>query len=174
MRHALIPCLLMAMATGTAHAGKAHVHGVMALDVVLEAGVLTLELSAPQDSLLGHERRPRNEAERQAAAAALARLRDVVDWFRPDAAAGCVPGEIKLVAERLQPSAPQAESKGSHADVTLSASWRCARPEALQGVDIGLFQRFPRTTRIDVQIVGTQGPARQVLRQGTARLRVLK
>jgi hypothetical protein len=165
--------LLILLATSV-HAGKAHVHGVMSLDVVLDAGVLTLELSAPQDSLLGHERRPRTEAERQAAAAALARLRDVADWFRPDAAAGCVAGAVSLVAEHLRPAAAEPSGKGSHADVTLSAQWRCASPEALQGVDIHLFQRFARTTRIDVQLVGAPGPARQVLRPGVARLRVLK
>ena len=56
--------------TTPAHAHKAHVHGVMNLNLAIDGPVLVVELVTPQDSLVGHERRPRPGAETTAAAAA--------------------------------------------------------------------------------------------------------
>jgi hypothetical protein len=82
--------LALALSTSptTASAGKAHVHGVMSLNIAVEGALLSVQLDTPQDSLVGHERRPRPGAEATAAAAALALLRDAPRWLRPDAAAG--------------------------------------------------------------------------------------
>ena len=93
----------------------AHQHGMAKLDLVFEAGALTLELDAPLDSLLGFERAPRNAAERAAADAALASLRDAASLIRIDPAARCAAGAVDIRAETLQPQ------KAAKADTTTGA-----------------------------------------------------
>jgi len=156
-----------------AQAGRAHVHGVMHLDIALDGPLLQVELRAPQDSLVGHERAPRTAAERQAAAAALAVLRDAPSWLRPDPAAGCVAGPVALQPGRLEPAAATAPgAAGDHVDVAATVQWQCATPAALRGADVLLLARFARTERIDVQLAGASGPAHQTLRRASARVRL--
>jgi hypothetical protein len=159
----------LAPAPAAAH-GKAHVHGVMNLDIAIDGPVLAVMLRTPQDSLVGHERRPRNDAERQAAAAALALLRDAPRWFKPDAAAGCTAGPVKVLPGKLEGAAQPGEKDDGHADVEASVEWRCSTPSALRAVDLGLFEAFRRTERIEVQVAGGTGPAKQNLRRGQNRV----
>ncbi|MCB1546297.1 MAG: DUF2796 domain-containing protein [Hyphomicrobiaceae bacterium] len=62
---------------GAAFAGKAHQHGVARLDLAVDGGTVTIAVEMPLDALVGFERSPRTGAERQAAAAALARQGDL-------------------------------------------------------------------------------------------------
>jgi Protein of unknown function (DUF2796) len=169
----LAPALAL-LFSPAATAGKAHVHGVMSLNIALDGAVLSVQLETPQDSLVGHERRPRPGAEAAAATAALALLRDAARWLKPDAAAGCSPGAVTLEPGKLE-GAPKAgekagEKDSGHADVDASVEWRCQTPAALKGVDVLLFDAFARTERIQVQVAGGSGPARQTLRKASRRV----
>ena len=65
------------------------------LDVAVEPSRVTLELDTPLDNLLGFERAPRTDAERQQADAAVAKLKAAAGLFRIDNAAGCtLPGPL--------------------------------------------------------------------------------
>lgn len=44
-----------------------------------------------------------------------------------------------------------------HADLEAEISFRCARPQALTGLQVGMFKAFPQIRRIDVQIVTSKG-----------------
>ncbi len=170
--HVLFTLGTLALATAAlpARAGKAHVHGVMALNVVLEGPVLSVQLVSPQDSLVGHERRPRPGAETTAAGAALALLREAPRWLKPDAAAGCTAGPVTLQPGKLEGAPKPGEKDGGHADVEASVEWRCQTPAALKGVDVLLFDAFARVDRVDVQVAGAGGPAKQVLRKKSPRV----
>ena len=164
--------LLLPVAPALAH--KAHVHGVMTLNVVIEGPVLAVQLETPQDSLVGHERRPRPGAEAAAAAAALAVLRDATRWLRPDAGAGCTAGPVELEPGRLEGAPVAGEADGGHADVAARVEWRCRDLGALRGLDVLLFQQFARTERIEVQVAGGSGPARQTLRKARPRVALVR
>ncbi len=153
-----------------AHAGKAHVHGVMALNIALDGAVLSGQLDTPQDSLVGHERRPKPGNEATAAAAALALLRDAPRWLKPDAAAGCTAGTVTVAPGKLEGEPKPGEKDTGHADVEASVEWRCQTPAALKGVDVLLFDAFSRVERINVQVAGGSGPAKQTLRKTTRRV----
>jgi Protein of unknown function (DUF2796) len=169
MRQTLISALLLLLAT-SAHAGKAHVHGVMSLDIAMDEPVLLLQLRSPQDSLVGHERRPKPGAEAAAAAAALAVLREAPRWLKPDAAAGCTAGAVSLEPGKLAGAAAPGEKDSGHADIEALVEWRCQAPGALKGIDLLLFSAFPRVQRIDVQVAGGTGPAKQSLRKNNPRV----
>jgi hypothetical protein len=170
MRIVPVLVLLSLAASAPAAAHKAHVHGVMNLNLAIDGPVLAVELVTPQDSLVGHERRPRAGAETTAAAAALALLRDAPRWLRPDAAAGCTAGTVDVMPGKLEGAPKPGESDGGHADVEARVEWRCQTPAALKGVDVLLFDAFRRTERIEVQVAGGSGPAKQTLRKASARV----
>jgi hypothetical protein len=101
-----------ATAAVPAQSHKAHVHGVMALDIALDGPVLLVQLVSPQDSVIGHERRPKPGVETTAAAAVLSLLRDAPRWLKPDAAAGCTAGPVKLLPGKLQGAPKPGETTG--------------------------------------------------------------
>lgn len=157
-------------------AGQAHEHGALKLDVAIEGRRLTLALEAPLDNLLGFERAPRSDAERQAAAGLLARLRrpdQAPALFTPDAAAQCTLAQAEVQAPLLAPGA-RAGAADEHADLDASYEYRCARPEALRSLDLGLFDAYPRVQRIEVQVAGPAGQAKQTLRRPARAVRLAR
>ena len=165
-------CALPAQAQ-TSH--KAHVHGGVKLDVAVEGNQLSVQLESPLDSLVGFEHRPRTEAQRQAAATALRQLNDGAALFKPDAAAGCALTRTQVNGDALQPAAPAAAGAApaqasGHADLDASYEFTCATPARLAGLEQALFSTFKRISRIEVQVAGAQGQARQTLRRPAARV----
>jgi hypothetical protein len=183
-RVALTGLTLLCFAAGVS-AGKAHQHGAVTLDVAVEAAEVSLSVEMPLDSLVGFERAPRTQAERQAAAAALAKMRDGGALFRFDAAAQCTLASAKVEAPVLEPAAqtttqttthPTAKpaAAGEHADLDASYAFRCAQPVRLASLEVLLFDAFPRVERIDVQAVLPHGQRKVVLRRAARTVRLAK
>ena len=157
-------CAASASASAAA-AGKAHEHGVMKLDVVIEGKTLSIAIDSPLDSFLGFERAPRSDVERKAAADLLTRLRGPdkgAPLFSPDAAAQCTLTKAEVDAPVLEAPKPAA-AQGVHADLTASYTYTCAQPGQLKSLGVGLFDVWRRLGRIDVQVAGPQGQSRQTL-----------
>lgn len=152
------------LASGLAPAAPgAHQHGLARLSVAIDGTQLSLTLEAPLDVLLGFERAPRSDAERKAAAGVLQQLRLTGTLFKPDAAAGCTPGAVSITAPVLEPGA--AAQPGDHADLDATYAWRCAQPQALQQMEIRLFDAFARLQRIEAQVAGPKGQLRSLLQR---------
>ena len=167
----------LACTTGTAWAaGKAHEHGVVKLDVAIEADKLMIAMDAPLDNLLGFERAPRTDAERKAAADVLARLRSpdkAVPLFAMDAAAQCTLSKAEVHAPVLEPGLKPAE-KGEHADLEASYEFSCARPGELRSLDVGLFDAYKRIQRIDVQVAGPKGQSKLTLKRPVRSVKLVR
>jgi hypothetical protein len=161
-----------------ASAHKAHVHGQAQLDIAVDGPVLSVQLESPLDSVLGFEHRPRTAAQRQAADAALARLRDAASWLRPPAAAQCQVAETVVEAAVLEApaagSAPAGVAETEHADVEVRVAFRCAAPEQLTAIEVGLFEAFARMKRIDVQVATARGQSKQTLRPPAKRINLAR
>jgi hypothetical protein len=156
------PALLLAATA--AFAGKPHQHGAAQAQITLDGDRLTLAVQLPQHDLLGHERPPRNATERAAADTLLQRLADAATLGRPDAAAACTPaGPVAVTAPMLAAGAKPGTD--DHADIDATTEWRCAQPAALKRIELGLFDAFPRLTRIEVQVAGPAGQAKASLRK---------
>ncbi len=167
-RRSVAAALLLVAAL--AHAAPAHQHGVAQLDAVLDGAVLTVSLSLPLDSLLGFERAPRSAAEKQAAAALVERLRTDALLVQPDPAAACVREAVEIASPALGLGPAPGGAADEHADIDASFRFRCADPARLGHVELGLMKAWPRLSRIDAQLVGARGQARQVLRRPATRL----
>ena len=168
-KHAAAAAALACGALATGALAAPHVHGVVALDVALEGPRVVLSLKAPLDSLVGFERAPRTDAERRAAADALARLREPDALFRLDAAAGCrrVSAEVAAPVLEARPGAAKGSADG-HAALEAQIAYDCARPGELKTLEVGLADTFKRIRRVDVQVAGPRGQTKVTLR-GAAR-----
>lgn len=148
-------------------AEHAHQHGVVSLNATLEGEVLSLDLDAPLDSLLGFERAPRTEAERAAAAALLKTLGPGTSIWRPNPEAGCVLTQSKVTAPVLQQAQVSAEE---HADLEAGYQFRCKQPAKLTGLQHGLFNAFARLQRIEWQFALPSGQGKRTVRRPEALL----
>lgn len=146
-------------------AAHAHQHGHVSLDVAVEGGTLTLAMSSPLDSIVGYERAPRTEAERRAAAQALARLRAPGALFVPDAAAGCKLAQATVEAPVLEGDGKGGGAGDGHADLDADYEFECAKPEALRTLKLGLFDTFARIKEIVVQTATPAGQTRVELQR---------
>lgn len=172
----LLACasLLAGANTAQAQAG-AHLHGAVRMEVALDAGTLTVRLDAPLDSLLGFEHRPRNESQRRAAEAMLARMRNAAELLVPAPAAQCSVKDIAVEAEVLAPAkAGMQQSQEKHAELEATYSFSCLQPDKLQSLELGLFAAFPRLQRIDARVVSSRQQSAVTLRRPQKVLRIGK
>lgn len=181
MNTAPLSLLLASVVAGSsiAHAGKAHEHGVVRLDVSIEGSRVTIDMTAALDNWLGFERAPRTDAERKAAAEVLARLRSPsqgAPLFALNAQAQCQLAQAEVSAPVLEPAAkpaaapaapppPAAKGGAEHADLEASYRFQCAQPAQLRTLDLGLFEAYKRIHRIEVQVAGQTGQSKVTLRR---------
>jgi hypothetical protein len=162
---------------GPAWAGKAHEHGVARLDIGVEPARVVLQFDSPLDNLIGFERAPRNDAERDAVAAAVARLRDAGKLFRVDPAAGCQAAGVELVSSvlGLGPAEPaRAGAQDGHGDLEATVTFQCSAGAKAAFVEVGLFEAFPRLNRLTLQIVTPRGQIKATLRRPQTRIALVR
>ena len=106
-------CLgLVAGLYASAWAGP-HEHGVVHMTVAIEGTIVQLALRAPQESLLGYERAPREGTEKQQADKLIEQMRvaeSVIEW---NAQAQCKATSASVNAPGLQGKA----QAGGHVDI---------------------------------------------------------
>ncbi len=162
----------------------AHVHGLATLEVALDGAAVQISLDSPLDNLLGFERAPRNEKERQAVRAMALKLHQAATLFVFTPAAQCRLESAELESAVLAPGllAPATDSgKGSdtakadssdvHAELAATWHFQCTVPQALQGVEVRLFQQFSGLKRIDAAVAGPKGQSSAKLSPKSTRLK---
>jgi len=173
MRLLLTAFVLAACSSTALAAGSAHTHGLAQLDVAVEAGRVTLELDTPLDNLLGFERAPRTDAEKERAAAAVARLRAADKLFRIDSAAGCTLDKVELVSAALAlgaDGAPPPAAREGHADLEGRFDFTCKAGARAGFVEVGLFEAFPGLKRIELQVATAKGQLKATLVRPASRV----
>lgn len=189
-----------------------HVHGVAALEIALDGATMQINLNSPLDNLLGFERAPRNEKERETVRTMTSKLHQADNLFIFTPAAQCRLGAVRLESpllpsELLMPrsSSGSDKSKGAkydkddrssassplprgstssasmpsatapvgehHAELEATWNFRCAAPQALQDIDVRLFDAFPGLRRLDAMIVGPKGQSGAKLSPASTRLK---
>jgi hypothetical protein len=161
----------LCIAASAQAAGHAHEHGVVKLDIAIDAGTVTVQMQTPLDNLIGFERAPRNDAERKKADAAVARLKAADSLFRIDPAAGCTLGKVELVSAplKLGASEPGAADDG-HADLDADFTFTCRNAAGAAFIDLALFNAFAGMQRIEVQIAAPQGQFKRTLQRPASRI----
>jgi hypothetical protein len=167
-------CATVALgASSAAYAAEAHVHGVARLDVAVEGEGLQLGFESPLDNLVGFERAPRTDREKQAIRAMASRFADAQSLFAPTAAARCTVAGVKLSspvidAPLLDVGANQGAAAGGtkakpdedgHAELAAEISFRCEKPQELRSLEARVFAPFPGIHALEVQVAGPRGQA---------------
>ncbi|MCQ4235144.1 DUF2796 domain-containing protein [Pseudomonas stutzeri] len=150
----------------------AHEHGTAHLDAALDGTVLELALRSPAANLLGFEHAPASAADEAQIAHTRLQLEQPRVLFGLPEAAGCDVSEQELHGDLLggahagyqrrdgdaAPSEPVAARADGHSDIEAHYRLDCRHPEAIQALDLRtLFERFPATERIQVQLIGPRG-----------------
>ena len=150
---------------------QAHQHGVLKLDIAVEARKLSLQMQSPLDNLVGFERAPRNEAERSRVDAALAKLKAGQTLFTIDPAAQCSLARVELTSGvlKLGPAAPAGKTS-EHADIDAVFDFDCQDAARATFVDVALFDAFAGMKQIDVQVATPTGQRKQTLKRPAKRV----
>ena len=162
-------CLLAAPLAALAHG--AHEHGAATLDIAIEANQIVVQFQSPLDNLVGFERAPRTDAERQRANDAVARLKDGERMFQFDPAAGCklARSSIDSPALGLGIAADGAAPPVGHADLFASWEFNCRDAAQATQVDVGLFA-FNPLKRVRVQLALPKAQAQRELKRPNNRI----
>ena len=174
-----------ALAPSSATAASAHVHGNATLQITVDGDLLVLAFVSPLDNLVGFERPPRNDKERDALRRMASQLDRAEQLFVPSTEARCTRTSVSLdspvidrtllavataVPERAAAgqSQPATSTKGDtgHAALSADIAFRCQQPARLSGIEVNAFDVFPRLKRVDVQVAG---PKKQSAAKVTAR-----
>jgi len=161
--------LLLAAPLGALAHGSAHEHGVAKLDIAVDAKQIVVQFESPLDNLVGFERAPRTDAERQRADEAVARLKDGEKLFQFDPAAGCKLMSTNLDSPPLGLGSNSPPAKGDHADLFGSWEFSCADAAKAAYVDVGLFA-FKPLKRVQVQLALPKTQAKSELKRPKARI----
>jgi hypothetical protein len=178
--------VLVSLLPTVASAQQAHEHGVATLDVALDGRNLMLQLESPLDNLVGFEHAPRNDTQRTALKQMEARLQAAERLFKPAAAAGCTFRAVKIdhpyrtpaAAGQASPAGGKSRAPGDkaakteedHAEVRVTYELYCAKPEALDRVEVLIFEAFPGVKRLKAQTASPRGQRSATL---SARTRTL-
>jgi hypothetical protein len=149
---------LMAV-TAHAHSEKAHVHGNANMQVVVEGNMVEIGLQSPLNSLVGFEHAPRNERQRKAIQAMEEKFRTPASLFVPTPAAQCTVQPVELEMPFKEGAASKSQHKDEHAELEATIRFQCDNPSALKGMEVKLFEAFPKLHRIDVQTISGSGQA---------------
>ncbi|WP_409316314.1 DUF2796 domain-containing protein [Pseudomonas sp. KCJK9016] len=147
-----------------------HEHGVGRLNAALDGQTLELELESPAMNLVGFEHAATSDADKAKVAAARAQLEKPVVLFSLPAAAGCKISNMELESPLFgdepqadEPDHDEPAKKGhehhhNHSEIHAHYQLSCAAPGALNTLDLAnIFNTFPATQKIQVQLIGPSG-----------------
>ncbi|VVQ19002.1 DUF2796 domain-containing protein [Pseudomonas fluorescens] len=177
MRRLLLALPFALLPLAVAHAGDehdhehgslgAHEHGVGRLNAALDGQTLELELESPAMNLVGFEHAATTDADKAKVAAVRAQLEKPLALFNLPTAAGCVVATQELESPLFgdKPDADddhdhdaKDEHHHDHSDIHAHYQFSCSAPGALKTLDLAnIFNTFPATRKIQVQLIGPSG-----------------
>ena len=163
---------LLAASPAVAHGP--HEHGAARLNVAVAGAVVSIDLESPLANALPFEHAPTTPAQREAVQNMAATLHRADKIFILSVAAQCrlkkvtlqsaaLPADLLSVGTSQQPAKLEyADHAGhaaedAHADLDASFIFECAKPDALNGMDVALFSSWPALHELRVQILSPTG-----------------
>lgn len=149
------------------HSLGAHVHGVATLNIALENQQLEMQLDSPAMNIFGFEYKPSSDADKQAVADAERTLKNEQALFALTTAGQCALSSMSIDNDLIgqhdehehdndHAHAVHSNEKDAHQHSDISAHYvfNCTAPSKLNSIDLaGFFKAFPKTEKINVQLV---------------------
>lgn len=155
MTRQFVVCALVCALPLPSLASERHVHGQSNIELVVSGANLSLRWDMPLDTLVGFEHQAENKVQRQALANAQAQLAKAGQWLKPTPAAQCVVASVDVDVPGVETHEHEAhadlDGQATHADAQWLVSWRCDKPQALQGVELLAMKQWPGMQTVLVQ-----------------------
>ncbi|NCA69155.1 MAG: DUF2796 domain-containing protein [Sphingobacteriia bacterium] len=137
----------------------AHVHGMAHLNIAIAGAQVLVELTSPAATMVGFERAPRTQEERETLALARENLLAGDAMIRFSTRAACRLLNVELDTDLAAHGHDHDHHDGDerHADLHVSYRFECDQPAALDSAALGLFAGFPALERVLVQYVMDEG-----------------
>lgn len=155
-----LPLVLLSPALTAQPGLGVHEHGVGRLSLALQEQHLVLELMAPAADIVGFEYHPVTDEEQARYRAGLERLQQADALFTLPAAAGCRLERVALAEqephsehEHEHDNGEGDEHQAGHNDILVHYAYHCEQPQALQRLDLALFETFSSFNRIELQAI---------------------
>lgn len=150
-----------------------HVHGIAALNLVLEGNEVYIELDSPAANIVGFEHEPSSDDDRAALDKAVATLKGGDQLFEFNKDAGCRMEMAQVTSELLDDEHGEHETKEghdhdehaheaahdhegegeTHSDIDAAYHFACDAPGKLARLTVELFEAFPGMEELKVQYV---------------------
>jgi Protein of unknown function (DUF2796) len=141
-----------------------HEHGAGTLNIAIEGGKVSMDLSAPANDVLGFEHQPSTPAQTEALAKAKELLAQPLKLIELPSAAGCTVESVNVTfnAAEAGGATPKAEPKkdeSQHADFDVDYVLTCKSPEKIAALSFGYFKLFAGAQKLSVTVVSDKGQA---------------
>jgi len=154
MKSLLIMALVSIPVMAVPH--SAHVHGVAELDVVVDGLQVQITLESPADNLLGFERAPKSDYEKNKIKDVAAQLQVPANLFALNAQ--CNSGKPVVTMPNF--------TQGEHSEITAEYRFTCSN-QASQ-IKLPIWQLFPGFKSLTVNLATPQGQKQLKLKPGQA------
>jgi hypothetical protein len=135
--------------------------------VSLDGQTLQITFDGPADNIVGFERAPKTEAQKNTVAKAEQQLKNPARLFVIPAEARCEPQPA-----RVELKLPPPGSREEHSEAEAEWRWRCDKPDALTQIEVTLFKLFPRLKTLRAEVVTARGQRTATLKASAARLKI--
>ncbi len=152
MKRFLIMTLLSIPAFAAPH--SAHVHGAAEMDIVVEGKKIVITFESPADNLLGFERAPKSDYEKNKVKDVAAQLQFASNMFAPNAE--CKSGKPVVTMPAF--------GKGEHSDISAEYVFECSN--LATQIKLPLWQLFPGVKNVTVNLVDSKGQKQLKLKSG--------
>ncbi|MBF0238419.1 MAG: DUF2796 domain-containing protein [SAR324 cluster bacterium] len=183
----VMTCIFTASATGILKAGEhrqeehrqqeTHEHGIGELNVAMDENQLMIELHTPGMNIVGFEHEPATPEQKDAVRQANQTLENPGKMFELSPKGKCkvVSAKSELIhsdheedadAEHHsdhEEDAEHQEEEGGHAEFHVNYQFDCASPEKITEIPVKIFQVFPNTQKLKLQLITPQHQSAQTL-----------
>lgn len=172
-------CLMAALPIAVAAENRehgSHEHGSAQLNIAIAEQTLMVEYTTPAANILGFEHAAETEEEKHALHEAQELLKsDKIISLPTDA--GCTLASTTMQQEAKHEEhanedehEEHANDESNHSEFHVAQEYRCGKIEALNYIDVNLFEHFPGNEKITVQVVSPAGQKGEELTPSNARL----
>lgn len=150
-----------------------HEHGASTLNLVLDGKKVFLEFSSPWANLSGFEHRPSNDEQQGVVETVLSDFASPQSLFVFDGGdCNLEHHDVESTMAMMDEEHEEHEEHESHSELSATYEYICEKPEALNSVNVKLFDHWPGIESITVQMAGSSGQSAETLSPTLTRLDV--
>lgn len=154
----LVLILLASLSAEAKKALHAHHHGAAELTVAVEGKEVEVEFKSPNSDILGFEKAPTSELEKNSVQQMKAQLEKDFEPIVFPADAGC-----KLMSRKVEFDFPDTTTDHDHSDMEMEVKYTCLALDKVKALETVIFKRFQTLSKVKVSVVNGTYQASETL-----------